>query len=228
MKNNVEALIWDSEFFNKKIATVVDVNKVNDDEFSDFELITNKVASHHYLALTHFNRLGFTLAEGELIFNKKLTSLPYCDESLTIADVDDIDAIVNLAQISYTSTRFREPWFTKEQSSQFYGVWAEKAVLGLFDDICLIIKTEQRLQGFVSLKKVGDDMKIGLIAVAPEAQGQGVAKRLLTLAEIYALDHQCTQVVVATQTSNLKATNLYIRNNYMLQESSYWLYKTHF
>jgi len=225
--NNVIVLPWDSEFFSKNIATVTNIDKVTTDELANFDLITNKVASDNYLELTQFNQLGFSIAEGELIFNKKLTENSVSELSIELATEADISELVNLAKKSYVSTRFRKPWFTSEQSNDFYGAWIKKAVLGEFDDVCLIIKTADGIQGFISLKKVNTQIKIGLIAVAQAAQGKGIARQLLTMAEVYASQQQCNQITVATQTSNITAINLYSRNDYSLKESNYWLYKSH-
>ena len=227
MKSNIQSLTWDSEFFSKNIATVTDINHVTVDELHAFDLITNKVACDNYSELTQFNLLGFSIAEGELVFNKKLTENPNSELSIELATEEDISELVTLAKKSYVSTRFRQPWFTTEQSNDFYGAWIKKAVLGEFDDVCLIIKSAKSIQGFISLKKVSTQIKIGLIAVAQAAQGKGIARQLLALAEVYALQHHCNQITVATQTSNITAINLYSRNNYSLKESNYWLYKTH-
>jgi dTDP-4-amino-4,6-dideoxy-D-galactose acyltransferase len=225
--NNVIALTWDSEFFSKNIATVTNIDKVTTAELANFDLITNKIASDNYVELTQFNQLGFSIAEGELIFNKELPKNLVNQLSIELATEVEISELVILAKKSYVSTRFRQPWFTSEQSNNFYGAWIKKAVLGEFDDVCLIIKTADSIQGFISLKKVNTQIKIGLIAVAQEAQGKGIARQLLAMAEVYALQQQCTQITVATQTSNITAINLYSRNNYTLKESNYWLYKSH-
>ncbi len=227
MKNNVAALAWDTEFFTKNIATVTDINNVTVEELLPFELITNKVASDNYHELNQFSQLGFTLAEGELVFSKEIHQAPNENTLILLAEEEDINELVNLAKKSYASTRFRQPWFSAEQSNNFYGAWIKKAVLGEFDDVCIIIKTAGNIQGFISLKKVTSQIKIGLIAVAQAAQGKGIARQLLALAEVYALQQQCNQISVATQTSNITAINLYSRNNYSLKESNYWLYKTH-
>ena len=227
MTNNVIALTWDSEFFSKNIATVTNIDKVTTAELASFDLITNKIASDNYVELTQFNQLGFSIAEGELIFNKELPKNLVNQLSIELATEVEISELVILAKKSYVSTRFRQPWFTSEQSNNFYGAWIKKAVLGEFDDVCLIIKTADSIQGFISLKKVNTQIKIGLIAVAQEAQGKGIARQLLAMAEVYALQQQCNQITVATQTSNITAINLYSRNNYTLKESNYWLYKSH-
>jgi dTDP-4-amino-4,6-dideoxy-D-galactose acyltransferase len=228
VKNNLVALTWESDFFSKSIATVTDINKVSTNELASFELVTNKVASDNYSELTQFNKLGFSIAEGELIFYKKVSEGLARNSSIELAKEADISELVSLAENSYVSTRFRHPWFSQNQSNHFYGTWIKNAVLGLFDDVCLIIRGKGCIQGFVSLRKVKAQIKIGLIAVIKAAQGQGIAGQLLTLAEAYARQHQCNQIMVATQTSNISAINLYSRNNFILKESNYWLYKTNY
>jgi dTDP-4-amino-4,6-dideoxy-D-galactose acyltransferase len=225
VKSKVRLLVWDTEFFSKRIATINDINNIELIDLVGFELITNKVASDNYSELNKLTRLGFVLAEGELIFVKKLTDLQYQNQAIEVADMLDTKELVSLAKISYVSTRFRQPWFSDEQRADFYGTWIEKSIKGEFDDVCLIIKHNGKIQGFISLKKEKNSIRVGLIAVAIDQQGKGVARQLLASAEAYALDCGVSHIAVATQASNITAINLYIRNNYSLQESNYWLYK---
>ncbi len=150
MTNNVVTLTWDSDFFSKKIATVVNIDNVTAADLASFDLITNKVASNNYSDLTQFNQLGFSLAEGELFFSKALIQMPTNNTLISLAKEEDISELVSLAKISYVSTRFRQPWFTDEQSNNFYGTWIKKAVLGECGDVCLVIKTGGSIEGCIS------------------------------------------------------------------------------
>lgn len=227
MNNTITPLEWDSSFFDKSIGTVRNIANVDVKDLSAFDLITNKVCASDIDSLNSFTRLGFSIAAGELVFSRQVlasgtTKIDFLDH---IALKEDINLVVELAEKSYKDSRFRVPWFTERQKNSFYGKWAENAILALFDDVCLIIKQKEQLQGFITLKKVNETLSIGLIAVAADHQGQGVAKTLMALASSYAIEHGCLKVTVATQLSNIVAANLYIRNGFQLQQTSYWLYK---
>jgi len=229
-KDNLQELQWESDFFSKKIATVIDVNALASTSFSNFQLITNKVSANDYSSINKLQNAGFLLSEGELVFNKnvcfnKETSIIKGDFEPHIATLEDIDELVNIAQLSFTSSRYREPWFNDTQRATFYGLWIKKAVTGEFDDICLTIKENDNIQGLVSLKKEKEQLKIGLIAIAKAYRGKGIASKLLKLVDLYANKYNCKKISVATQTSNINAANLYIKNGYTLFNSNYWLYK---
>ncbi len=229
MKNNaLLKLDWDSEFFSKNIATVVNINLVTAEQLAQYELVCNKVRTDDYSTIDMFSALNFKIVEGELSFEKHIKADQNQEYSFEqyIARETDITQLVSLAKVSYSASRFRLPWFNNTQKEKFYGKWIEKAVLGTFDDICLILKDGNNIQGFISLKKDNLNLSIGLIAVSKAYQGKGIAKKLLALAEQYAIQHQCSKMLVATQSSNLTAINLYTRNNYSISQSSYWLYSS--
>ncbi len=230
INNAISELTWDSEFFLKKIATVTDLAKLTPSELQNYDLVVNKISSDDYQTLDFFSKLGFTLAEGELEFSKVISediteNTSIKSSRIYSADVSNIDELINIAKTSFSSSRFRAPWFTCQQREDFYALWVKKAVLGQFDDICLMYQEQNTIHGFISLRKIEQQLKIGLIAVSSSSQGKGVASKLLSSAEIYAKAHQCRIISVATQMSNIPAINLYTGKNYKLKQSSYWLYK---
>ncbi|WP_422836639.1 GNAT family N-acetyltransferase [Aliivibrio salmonicida] len=63
------------------------------------------------------------------------------------------------------------------------------------------------------------------MGVSEYARGKGVASQLLDHASNYFSSKGCHCFTVATQTSNLPAINLYIKNNFQVKNYSIWLYK---
>jgi len=233
MTTNIKAIDWDSNFFSKNIGAVCNSKNVTTFELQQYELLMNKVGVESTEELDRFLKLGFTFVEGELIFLQQIPHdfLPkgFALEGGTLnykATDKDIPQIVALAEISYLNSRFRSPWFSIEEQQKFYGTWVRKAVLGEFDDICLILKSGMEVQGYISLKIQDEKLSVGLIAVSPKYRGQGIAQHLIQLSFKYALENKCESVSVATQMSNVSATNLYIKSGFTLININYWLYKT--
>ena len=66
-----------------------------------------------------------------------------------------------------------------------YGL--KKAVLGTFDDICLLTyDTENNVSGFVTLRRLSEsEARVGLLAVMPNRIGQGIGKQLMSAAKLW-------------------------------------------
>jgi dTDP-4-amino-4,6-dideoxy-D-galactose acyltransferase len=227
MTEAIKKLDWDSDFFEMKIGTVENLENLIESDFEKFDLIANKVSTSKLDISSRFADLGFTPVEGELLFVKNIIISNKIVDSIPLAVVNEteIGEVKRISMTSYNISRFKSPWFSEKQKNNFYGEWAEKAVLGLFDDICLAYKVRGAIAGFITLKKCEEYLVIGLIAVDSDLRGQGIASKLLLGAEKYAIKQNCKYIKVATQLSNISASNLYIKNGYRLSETSIWLYK---
>lgn len=233
MQLNINTLEWESHFFAKKIGTVYNNEKVTSIELQQYELLMNKVDVKNVDELDRFLKLGFILVEGELVFTQPINE-SYLQKRIMLdestlnykAKEIDIPQVVALAESSYSNSRFRSPWFSVDEQKEFYGTWIRKAILGEFDDVCLVLKTANEVQGYISLKKHDKKLSVGLIAVSPDYRGKGIAQHLLQLSFKYALENKCESISVATQMSNVLATKLYIKSGFTLININYWLYKT--
>jgi dTDP-4-amino-4,6-dideoxy-D-galactose acyltransferase len=233
MSTYIKAIDWDSNFFSKNIGVVCNSKKVTSFELQQYELLMNKIDVKNADELDRFLKLGFIFVEGEFVFTQPISE-SYLQERIMLdestlnykAKEIDIPQVVALAESSYSNSRFRSPWFSIDEQKEFYGTWIRKAVLGEFDDICLVLKTANEVQGYISLKKQDKKLNVGLIAVSPDYRGKGIAQRLIQLSFKYALENKCESISVATQISNVSATNLYIKSGFTLINTNYWLYKT--
>ncbi|MFT5758748.1 MAG: dTDP-4-amino-4,6-dideoxy-D-galactose acyltransferase [Alteromonadaceae bacterium] len=229
-KFHLKALSWDSNFFSQKIAQLSfdDTSKCMS-SLNDFDLVQTKTATNNYSEINKLNQLGFHLAEGEIdfIIAIKKTVLTSSPDKITIATAQDIEQIREIANGSFLMSRYRKPWFNADKRDEFYQIWAEKAVKGTFDDLCLIIKTANIVTGFITLKIEGKSARIGLIAVNKSYKGQGIGSNLLKHAQYYCQEKNITQLFVATQLANNIAVSLYSKFGFSPNSLSYWFYKTH-
>tara|TARA_B100001059_G_scaffold156577_1_gene156119 strand:- start:6465 stop:7178 length:714 start_codon:yes stop_codon:yes gene_type:complete len=226
---------WESDFFNQHVFNLEQchLSKSSEIAFSELpieSLICCKIAPSNYLECDQISSLGFTLVEGEVVFKKKLVSHQHEKmfekvDSEYYAKNDDLKDLLKHSEGLYSHSRFREPWFTTKQKDRFYTKWLENAVLGLFDDCCLLIKISNKIAGFITLKLHLNSVSIGLIGVFSPFQGIGLGSQLLKLAESYALENGKYEVTVATQLANSAALKLYSSNNYLISNTAYWFYK---
>ncbi|MEI8644220.1 GNAT family N-acetyltransferase [Pseudoalteromonas sp. Hal040] len=222
--------LWDSSFFNRTILTIDQVQpwpKVESWPVSS--LVTVKVDSNNYQVINRLNNYGFSFVEGELVFQKKLHESS-CSDSLKdfdgyLATKSSISELKLIVSNLYTNSRFREPWFTSLERDNFYQTWIENAVLAKFDDCCLVLKAEDTISGFVTVRICDSEAIIGLIGVAAAFQGQGIGKKLLELVQSYSITRKAKKITVATQTSNILASNLYSKAGFDIADISYWFYR---
>lgn len=226
MDNAIKRLAWDSAFFNQEIAHVQNAEALNLIDYSGYDLVTLKLDAGNYSCITEAQEVGFAFVESEVVFSKTLISHQQNQISeLNIATENDLEAVKAIARNAYSLSRYRLPYFDKNDRDKFYSTWIENAVRGEFDDVCLVIREQSKVAGYISLKKDATTLKVGLIAVAEGFQGKGIGKRLLVLAEQYAYQASCSVISVATQISNIGAINLYLKFGFTCQETSHWFYR---
>lgn len=231
---NIESLPWESEFFHLNSAKLTldpsATQVITCDELSDFSLVQAKVFADQTDILDGLYTLGFQLVEGEVDFcitldrHHPITSVA---SDWRIASEQDISAVCQTAEKAFQFSRFRAPWYQPEDSGRFYALWAQKAILGTFDNLCLLVCDEAgRARGFVTLR-LGDpgEARIGLLAVWPDAMGQGVGKKLMAAAIQWCTQQGVSRLRVATQTGNIAALNLYMASGANIVRSAYWLYR---
>lgn len=230
ISGNLTHLDWDSHFFSKNMANfeqaenATEVDPLNLEKLNKYDFVQAKVGAHTHHSINQLLKLGFEYVEGEVVF-RKAVSKACQQETMLPAQIDDLEQLFSIVNNAYQYSRFCSPWFSPIDRERFYATWLEKSVLGQFDDICLCIKNEERVLGFITLKKINSICRIGLIAVATEARGQQIGSRLMDLANSYASKQQLSTIQVATQLANIPAINFYNKLNYKTHSISHWLYR---
>ena len=226
----LEPLVWESEFFGLKSARLTPDTTATDittQALDDYALVQAKVDASETHTLDALSALGFRLAEGETDICVTVTPQDNALAAGRLAIPEDIADVTAIARQTFRLSRFRAPWYQPDDSARFYAMWAEKAVLGTFDHLCLWIDDEQgNGLGFVTLRRLSEDeVRIGLLAVRPECQGQGAGKKLMAAAKKWCAEQGVSRLYVATQTGNLAALNLYLASGGKVARTAYWLYR---
>ena len=78
--------------------------------------------------------------------------------------------------------------------------------------------------GFVTIRKIEDYIRIGLIAVDNNYQEEGVGRELMQSVEAYAIKHDIKDIEVTTQYDNSSARKLYQSLGYYEDLVFMWLY----
>lgn len=233
VRANIEPLIWDSNFFKISIAKLVELNGDNavslkGDVLDSYQLVQAKIDSNQHEHLLFLQELGFFVVDSEVDLRIDVPEIvPTNLICLDLATESALPALKKIASDAFSISRYREPWFSREDNARLYSEWVEKAVFGRFDDLCLIIRdAPDQIKGFVTLKEVDDkQMRIGLLAVNPDYYQQGVGRQLMQGALSWCSEHNKQTLWVATQVANLPALHLYIRSGATIASTSYWLYR---
>ncbi|QXP18249.1 dTDP-4-amino-4,6-dideoxy-D-galactose acyltransferase [Shewanella algae] len=222
---------WDSTFFSRSIYGLDWTHEVSEKDINlnvDDALIVDKVVSDNYSRIDFLLSENFKLVESEINFvrfveDKELSSN---SERIMHAEIKDLTEVTKIVENAYNFSRFRAPWFNEEEQNKLYSTWLSKAILGEFDDFCLIYRTDEgSIAGFVTLKIDADNATIGLIAVSRQFSRQGIGHSLLAAVNNYCIENNLSYINVATQISNVAAINFYLDSGYKVSSTFYWFYK---
>lgn len=231
---NINYLEWESEFFSLKTGRLefdTQAPVLIDKQLDAFALVQAKVASHELSLIDKLSQLGFQFAEGEIDFKLPIGIENACKKAPELyfrkANDADINLLMKTASEAFVQSRFRAPWYQEGDSSRFYALWVKKAVLGTFDDICLLTyDIENNMSGFVTLRRLSEsEARVGLLAVMPNRTGQGIGKQLMSAAKFWCQQQGISTLYVATQISNIAASRLYTHSGGLIESTTYWLYR---
>ncbi|NIF24554.1 dTDP-4-amino-4,6-dideoxy-D-galactose acyltransferase [Candidatus Pantoea multigeneris] len=224
---NINPLHWEQDFFGLSSARL-DLDgemPLAEALAAPYALLQVKVPADRSTTLDVLSQHGFQLVEGEADFCLTIAATER-QSGIRIARESQIPLLRSAAAEVFSQSRFRAPWFSADASSRFYAQWVENAVRGTFDHQCLLASDEQgNLLGFASLREQSGEGRIGLLAVMPDARGNGLGERLLLAAADWCRVRRLSHLRVATQLSNLAAMRLYSRSGARLESTAYWLYR---
>lgn len=225
-------LEWDSDFFGFRIARVTGDRLTR----SDWARVRDWCAAESvrclYL-LTSSDDIESALIAGEEKFrcvDIRVTldrdMAPEGDfEAIRPAAEHDVPALVDLARGSHTDSRFyADPGFPEELCSRLYGTWIEKSFRGYAKSV-LVADRSGKPAGYITCNWSDGAGSIGLLAVAPWAQGQGVGSALVNAALRTFRDNGVSRASVITQGRNIPAQRLYQRCGFLTRVMQIWLHR---
>ncbi|RKR70506.1 dTDP-4-amino-4,6-dideoxy-D-galactose acyltransferase [Otariodibacter oris] len=220
---------WESQFFKRKIGTVVfDRSAVMDAIFSaqDYDLITAKVSTDTIDQIDWLQQNEFELVEGSVEFSLDLANYRGDLTACYRAEPQDLASLSPLFSTAFPHSRFRPPYFLEEENQRFYHQWIRNSLSGEFDDLCLVERDEkQNIIGGVSLRIREQTAQIGLLAVNAHCRGKGIGKKLMQQSISWAIAQQATQLKIVTQLSNLAGIQLYQSFQAKITQTHYWFYR---
>ncbi|PWC16550.1 dTDP-4-amino-4,6-dideoxy-D-galactose acyltransferase [Brenneria roseae subsp. roseae] len=232
IRATIEPLNWESEFFNLvsgKLNFSSSAPVLTPAALARYALTQAKIPADNLALADTLANIGFRLVEGEVDLCLSLDDTPATAvlPRQRVADSADIPMLRQAAAKVFSLSRFRSPWYQPTDSGRFYARWIENAVLGTFDNLCLLVENEAGVpQGWVTIRQLGDgEARIGLLGVFPDVTTRGVGAQLMALAEMWCRQQGIQRLRVATQVGNVAALRLYLRRGARVEGTAYWLYR---
>ena len=211
----IKHLPWDSDFFEIKIASVDASHEVADIDLQEFDMFY----SFHSNENKVFANFQLSFREHKIIFEKLLGQIKDVDADIRSVD-DNFKDISTLQELAYESgkhSRFNlDGNFAERQFKNLYNLWITNSLNRQFADDVLVIYQNDKIGGFVTYKINQEVATIGLIAVLPEFQGQGLGSKLLQRVEYLLSKKKVEKVQIPTQQENLDACGFYTKKGYSI------------
>lgn len=136
---------------------------------------------------------------------------------------EDLPALKKIATGSHRLSRFyQDGGFSKKKCDALYETWIEKSCRG-WADVVLVAEYRNRPAGYLTVHRRSSSLgEIGLVAVAPFAQGQGLGRALVEAGMGWLTERNVKKASVTTQGVNVAAQRLYQSCGFRTEEVSLW------
>jgi ribosomal protein S18 acetylase RimI-like enzyme len=141
---------------------------------------------------------------------------------IAIASDSDVPVLVSLMNCAYRGEGSKQGWTS--EADLFIGNHRtdETSVTTLMKKPGAVflkhLNEEGVLDGCVFLHKKGQRLYLGMLSVSPFAQGKGIGKKLLTAADEFAREQQCSSIYMTVITVRDELIAWYERNGYQKTE----------
>lgn len=136
------------------------------------------------------------------------------------ATLNDIPALVEMINTAYRSPGSKKGWTTEADIIQG-GIRVEaEGLKGIIErDSAVILKhtgDDHKITGCVYLQNKPPRLYLGLLTVSPDAQAQGIGRKLLQASEEHARNQQLTSIILKVVSIRKELIEWYERNGYVL------------
>lgn len=143
------------------------------------------------------------------------------------AQTEDLPILERLARAAHEDTRFfKDLNFDRDKAVDLYARWIERDLRENKVFAGTAPANAEKLLGYISVSTPGGDTgRIGLVAVAREARGQGVGRLMVEQAVAWCRSRGARSVKVATQGTNIPALRLYESCGFKVSDVKIWFHR---
>lgn len=231
----IKKLDWDTDFFLINIGNYL-YNENNNKELLEQTMINEKIEILQYKVdindknqIKHLEEIGFNFIDLEILYRYNINSINNnvnINENVVILEENNvnIDEIEKIVKNSFIHSRFHN-FATEKKVDDFYIKWIENGILKKHDDLCYNIRYNNEIAGYVSVKYIEKDVKIGLFVISDKYRGKNIGSFAINLLIKKLYIEKKRYLYVATQGRNIKAQNFYMKNKGNIINTYLWYYK---
>ncbi|WP_316784992.1 GNAT family N-acetyltransferase [Pedobacter frigiditerrae] len=137
---------------------------------------------------------------------------------ITRANLEDVKELDKLVNSAYRGEESKKGWTTEAEILDGIRINEQALELMLAKPEVMILKINDengKILGTVCLEVKSRDLYLGMFAVSPLSQGNGMGKSLLVAAEQYGLENNCTRIVISVISTRVELINWYSRHGYV-------------
>nr|WP_295923786.1 GNAT family N-acetyltransferase [uncultured Dyadobacter sp.] len=225
--SGIQYLSWDSQFFDRKIGKIETegqeggriMDMVKQAENENYQLLY--IYSKNLLDNAAFNGASFQHVDLKMTYSMEINGavpVPQYPNIEILQRGNDGSVLYELAYQSGEYSRYRvDRRFGENDFKKMYRQWIDNCLTGEMADVVFVHTLNGVIDGFITLKKQGNNATIGLIATSREKRNQGIGKSLLNRARSYAEESGISTLFVTTQGGNINACRFYENNGFVLK-----------
>lgn len=231
----IEYLVWDSNFFKKKIGSIfvknIDSLKeiLKESTISGFQLVyvfCNNDLFVHDSVLGQYNG---KLIDIKILYEKEIKILK--EQSIFVSEYKNKELTTELELLAYEAGRYSrfklDKNFEKNDFYRMYKIWIKESLEHQMADNVFVVKEDDIIKGMITLKDNNENGNIGLCAVSPDMQNRGYGKALVTTCENELYHKGIFKLDVPTQAGNINACKFYEKCGFYKKEITniyhFWL-----
>jgi ribosomal protein S18 acetylase RimI-like enzyme len=226
-------LIWDSEFFGRRIA------RVNGDTLTLERIVeieafcrAERIECVYFLASANDAQTAtlaalhqFMLVDIRMTLDVELSTPTKMPDNMRPAISTDLAALKAIAGESFADSRFyHDPHFAREDANRLYQVWIEQQVHNQ-SDVVWVADHAGEVAGFITCSFEAEQGVISLIGVDKAYHGRGIGSSLVGAALSDFSQRGLKGASVVTQGRNIPAQRLYQKHGFRTHNIQYWYHK---
>jgi len=228
----------DEQRFYLRVARASNVTLANIPVMLDFcwreqiELLIARCAVVELAAVHAMEAAGFLLMDTLLYYACDLSKdVPPSPGKIRVrpAQASDEQAVIQIAARAfhgYASHYHADPRLDRATCDDAYIDWALRSLRHEAADEMLVAGEGNHIVGFLSIKTLSPtDMEGPLLAVLPEAQGQGVGRALMTTALHWSQQKGARRMLMSTQVTNRASQTVWARVGFSPHQAYYTFHK---
>lgn len=144
--------------------------------------------------------------------------MKFTDASIKIADTTDVPELVNLLNTAYRGESSKRGWTTEAGLIDGEVRTDETSLLKLINKqgsvMLKFCNNDNKIVGCVNLQIQENKVYLGMFSVSPALQGAGIGKRILKMAEEYALCNYIPVIFMVVISVRKELIDWYLRHGY--------------